>query len=87
MTEGSIAIDGVDVRHIRLDDLRRAIGVVQQDVFLFADTIRENIRYGRPDASDAEVEAAEGQISAVLQRLTNRPRSERTIRNNVKLKQ
>ena len=58
MTEGSIAIDGVDVRHIRLDDLRRAIGVVQQDVFLFAGTVRENIRYGRPDASDEEVEAA-----------------------------
>ena len=58
VTEGSIAIDGVDVRHIRLDDLRRAIGVVQQDVFLFAGTVRENIRYGRPDASDAEVEAA-----------------------------
>ena len=58
MTEGSIAIDGVDVRHIRLDDLRRAIGVVQQDVFLFAGTVRENIRYGRPDASDEEVENA-----------------------------
>ena len=58
VTEGSIAIDGVDVRHIRLDDLRRAIGVVQQDVFLFAGTVRENIRYGRPDASDEEVEAA-----------------------------
>ena len=58
MTEGSIAIDGVDVRHIRLDDLRRAIGVVQQDVFLFAGTVRENIRYGRPDASDEAVEAA-----------------------------
>ena len=58
VTEGSIAIDGVDVRHIRLDDLRRAIGVVQQDVFLFAGTVRENIRYGRPDASDEAVEAA-----------------------------
>ena len=58
VTAGRIAVDGVDVRHIRLDDLRRAIGVVQQDVFLFAGTVRENIRYGRPDASDAEVEAA-----------------------------
>lgn len=58
VTGGRIAIDGVDVRHIRLKDLRRAIGVVQQDVFLFAGTVRENIRYGRPDASDAEVEAA-----------------------------
>ena len=58
VTDGAIRIDGTDVRHIRLDDLRRAIGVVQQDVFLFADTVRENIRYGRPDASDAEVELA-----------------------------
>ncbi len=58
VTEGEIDIDGVDVRHIRLDDLRRAVGVVQQDVFLFADTVRENIRYGRSDAADEEVEAA-----------------------------
>ena len=48
VTEGEIDIDGVDVRRIRLEDLRRAVGVVQQDVFLFADTVRENIRYGRP---------------------------------------
>ena len=58
VTEGEIDIDGVDVRQIRLEDLRRAVGVVQQDVFLFADTVRENIRYGRPDATDAEVEDA-----------------------------
>ena len=58
VTEGEIDIDGVDVRRIRLEDLRRAVGVVQQDVFLFADTVRENIRYGRPDASDEEVEDA-----------------------------
>ena len=58
VTDGAIRIDGTDVRHIRLADLRRAIGVVQQDVFLFADSVRENIRYGRPDASDAEVELA-----------------------------
>ncbi len=58
VTGGEIDIDGMDVRRIRLDDLRRAIGVVQQDVFLFADTVRENIRYGRPGASDEEVEAA-----------------------------
>ncbi len=65
VTEGSIAIDGVDVRHIRLDDLRRAIGVVQQDVFLFAGTVRENIRYGRPDASDEEVENAARRASSM----------------------
>ena len=58
VTEGEIDIDGVDVRRLRLADLRRAVGVVLQDVFLFADTVRENIRYGRPDATDEEVEAA-----------------------------
>ena len=58
VTEGEIDIDGVDVRRLRLTDLRRAVGVVQQDVFLFADTVRENIRYGRPDATDEAVEAA-----------------------------
>lgn len=56
--EGSIAIDGTDVRQIRKSSLRKNIGVVQQDVFLFADTIAENIRYGNPDASEEEVRAA-----------------------------
>ena len=56
--EGSIRVDGLDVRQVTQSSLRRAIGIVQQDVFLFADTIRENIRYGRPGASDEEVEAA-----------------------------
>ena len=55
---GSISIDGHDVRTLTQGSLRRSIGIVQQDVFLFADTIRENIRYGRPDATDAEVEQA-----------------------------
>ena len=51
-------IDGVDVRRIAFEELRRLVTLVPQDVFLFADTIRENIRYGDPEASDAEVEAA-----------------------------
>ena len=55
---GSISIDGHNVRKLTQDSLRRSIGIVQQDVFLFADTIRENIRYGRPGASDEEVERA-----------------------------
>ena len=46
------------MRCLTQHSLRRSIGIVQQDVFLFADTIRENIRYGKPDASDAEVEEA-----------------------------
>ena len=52
---GSIKIGGVDVRDMDLKALRRSIGIVQQDVFLFADTLAENIRYGRPDATDREV--------------------------------
>ncbi len=52
---GSILIDGQDVRTITQDSLHNNIGIVQQDVFLFADTILENIRYGRPTASDVEV--------------------------------
>ena len=55
---GAIYIDGRDVRTLTQSSLRRSIGIVQQDVFLFADTIRENIRYGRPGASDEEVENA-----------------------------
>ena len=47
--------DGVDVRSLKLGDLRRQIGIVQQDVYLFAGTIMENIRYGKPEASDEEV--------------------------------
>lgn len=57
--EGSVKVDGVDVRDVSQSSLRRNIGMIQQDVFMFAGTIRENIRYGRPDASDEEiVEAA-----------------------------
>ncbi len=52
---GSISIDGLDIRKVTKSSLRRSIGIVQQDVFLFADTILENIRYGRPDASMEEV--------------------------------
>ncbi len=56
---GKIAIDGVDIRALTLKSLRENIGIVQQDVFLFADSILENIRYGKPDATMEEiVEAA-----------------------------
>ena len=58
VTEGAITIDGLDVRAVTQSSLHRAIGVVQQDVFLFADTIGNNIRYGRPDATMEEVVAA-----------------------------
>ena len=52
---GSIAIDGVDVRKIKLDFLRRHIGIVQQDLYMFNGTVRDNIAYGRPDATESEV--------------------------------
>ena len=55
---GAIRIDGIDIRDVTLASLRRHVGVVQQDVYLFAGTVAENLRYGRPDASDAELEAA-----------------------------
>ncbi len=55
VTEGSVQIDGKDVRSLTQESLRRNIGIIQQDVFLFAGTILENIRYGRPDATDREV--------------------------------
>lgn len=52
---GSISIDGVDIRQVTQDSLRRQIGIVQQDVFLFAGTIRENILYGKLEASEEEI--------------------------------
>lgn len=55
---GRISVDGHDIRSVRIDDLRRALGIVLQDTFLFAESVRENIRYGRLDATDEEVEEA-----------------------------
>ena len=55
VTKGAVTIDGVDVRDVTLESLRRNIGVVQQDVFLFTDTIAANIAYGRPNASMDEI--------------------------------
>lgn len=55
VTEGTIYLDGRDIRKIKLKDLRNQIGIVQQDVYLFAGTVMENIRYGKPDATDEEV--------------------------------
>lgn len=54
-TGGQVLIDGIDVRDVTLQSLRRQIGVVLQDTFLFSDTVMNNIRFGRPDASDEEV--------------------------------
>ncbi len=52
---GCITLDGRDIRQYTLSSLRRSIGIVQQDVFLFSDSIRENIAYGRPDATEQEI--------------------------------
>ena len=55
VSAGSVTVDGNDVRELTQESLRRSIGIIQQDVFMFAGTVRENIRYGRPDATDEEV--------------------------------
>jgi ATP-binding cassette, subfamily B, bacterial len=58
VSEGVLRVDGHDVRHLTQASLRRAIGVVTQDPHLFHDTIGSNLRYARPDATDADIEAA-----------------------------
>lgn len=55
VTEGRVLLDGQDIRKLKLHSLRSKIGIVQQDVYLFAGTVMENIRYGKPDATDEEV--------------------------------
>jgi ABC-type multidrug transport system fused ATPase/permease subunit len=58
VTEGRVTVDGIDVRDVRLDSLRAAIGVIGQDPFLFSATVRDNIAFGRPDATEDEIVAA-----------------------------
>ncbi len=72
--EGEIKIDGRDLKEYRLESLRGNIAMVLQDTHLFSDTVRENIRYGRPDATDEEVEEAAKVASAhsFIMRLKNR---------------
>lgn len=57
-TEGRVLVDGIDIRDVTLESLRSQIGIVLQDTFIFSGTIRDNIRFGRLEATDAEVEAA-----------------------------
>jgi ATP-binding cassette, subfamily B, bacterial len=70
---GSVSLDGIDLRRIRLADLRGAMGYVPQEGFLFSGTVEDNIRFGRPGASRAEVEAAAAAVGAepVIAGLTN----------------
>jgi ATP-binding cassette subfamily B multidrug efflux pump len=58
VTAGSVKIDGFDVRDVTTESIRRQVGIVLQDTFLFSTTVMENVRFGRPDASDEEVKAA-----------------------------
>lgn len=62
--EGRVLLDGIDVRDVTIESLRSQIGIVLQDTFIFSGTIRDNIRYGRPDATDAEVEMAARSVRA-----------------------
>lgn len=64
VTSGAVRIDGIDVRDVKVHSLRRQIGLVLQDTFLFSDTVMNNIRYGRPEATDDEVIAAAKMVSA-----------------------
>ncbi|RSX53105.1 multidrug ABC transporter ATP-binding protein [Bifidobacterium goeldii] len=64
VTEGSVDIDGHDVRDVTLASLRRQMGVMLQDTFIFSGNVRENIRYGRLDATDSEIEAAAKAVHA-----------------------
>lgn len=63
-TEGEITLDGVPIRNLSLSELRNAIGIVFQETYLFNESIRENIRFGRPEATDEEVEAAAAAANA-----------------------
>ena len=64
VTGGSVRIDGWDVRDVTIESLRKQMGIMTQDNFLFSGTIRENIRYGRLDATDEEIEAAARAVNA-----------------------
>lgn len=70
--EGTVRIDGIDVRDVRLDAHRRRIAVVSQDVVLFSGTVADNLRLARPDASDADLEAA-ARTARILEMITALP--------------
>jgi ATP-binding cassette subfamily B protein len=76
--EGKITIDGIDIRDVKKESLRRQLGIVLQDTFLFSESVMENIRYGRLDATDEEVMAAAEMANAdqFIRRLPNRYQTE-----------
>ncbi len=73
ITGGTVTIDGIDIRDVRQDSLRKQTGIVLQDTFLFSENVRENIRFGRTDATDEDVEAAARMANAdrFIRRLPN----------------
>jgi ATP-binding cassette subfamily B protein len=75
---GRITVDGHDLRDLKARDLRRAIGLVSQDVFLFHGSVRDNIAYGRPEATDNEIRAA-AEIAEAHEFITRLPEGYRTI--------
>lgn len=75
---GTVLLDGHDTREIALSSLRRAVGYVPQDTFLFSDTIRENIRFGRPDAPDGDVREA-ARIAGILDEIEGFPEGMETL--------
>jgi len=75
---GSIKIDGTDVRKIKLDSLGKAIAVVTQETYLVHDTIRENLRYGNPDATDEELEVA-AKMAAIHDHISSLPEKYDTV--------
>jgi ATP-binding cassette subfamily B protein len=77
-TEGRLLIDGIDVRHLALDDLRRNIGLVFQESFLFSNTVAANIAFGHPKATQAQIEKA-ARIAAAHDFITNLPQGYNTV--------
>jgi ATP-binding cassette subfamily B protein len=78
VTSGRVAIDGLDVRRLGLDDLRRNIGMVFQESFLFSDTVSANIAFGRPDASPEQVDRA-ARVAGALEFILDLPRGRDTM--------
>jgi len=78
VTAGRILIDGIDVRHLHLDDLRRNIGLVFQESFLFSNTIAANIAFGHPEATPAQIEKA-ARIAAAHDFITRLPQGYQTV--------
>jgi ATP-binding cassette subfamily B protein len=78
VTGGAVLIDGIDVREVTAESLRQQMGLVLQDTFLFSDTVMENIRFGRPSASDEEVMAA-AQLARADQFIERLPEGYQTV--------